>query len=481
MSPLLITTALPYVNAHPHLGHAWEALLGDALARHHRQRGRRVRFVSGTDENSLKNARAAERAGLSLDAWARGHALAFLDLAAELDVTYDDFVRTRADPRHALAVRALWARLRPHLYRGRYRGWYCAGCEQLVPPDEGGFCAEHGRELDLVDEENVFFRLTEFAAEIANAIEEGRLRIEPEHAREQALRDLAGARDVSVSRPSHRARDLGIAVPEDPSQTIFVWVDALCAYLTALGHGSPRSQVERYFRDGEVVHVIGKGITRFHTVLWPALLRAAELPLPHRVLVHGYVTLGGAKIAKTGTPLEPQPLIDRYGGEAIRWYLLRHLRTARDGDFSEARLREAYDAELANQLGNWVARVTALIASKHQGRVPHVSREPALAASVEALPSTIDLAFDRFAIDDALGAISALVREANRRLDAAAPWSEPDPSRGGAILRGHLDAIGAVGRELAPFLPTTSERILAAVREPVARTPPLFPRLARAL
>ncbi len=306
-----VTTSIPYVNANPHLGHALEFCIADAFARHRRNRGRRVRFVTGTDDHSLKNVLAAERAGVPTARWVADHAAAFEALNAALGISADDFQRTSATPAHAPAVRALWEACarRGDLYRKPYRGRYCVGCERFYEAEEldGGRCPEHDAALETVEETNWFFRLSRYAGVVREAIESGRLRVVHDGAREETLAFLRGpVRDISVSRSAARARGWGLPVPGDPSQVIWVWLDALCGYIAALGYGgSDRSRLESFWGgDGERVHVIGKGIARFHAVYWPAFLASAGLPWPTDLLVHGYVTVDGEKISKSGRTVD---------------------------------------------------------------------------------------------------------------------------------------------------------------------------------
>lgn len=475
-----VTTSIPYVNAKPHLGFALELCIADAFARYRRSRGRDVRFVTGTDDHSLKNVLAAERAGVPTAQWVAEHAAAFEALNVALGVSADDFQRTSANPAHAPAVRALWEACahRGDLYRRPYRGLYCVGCERFYEPEEldGGRCPEHDAPLELVEETNWFFRLSRYAAVVRGAIERGALRIVHDGARAEALAFLRGpVRDVSVSRSAARARGWGLPVPGDPSQVIWVWFDALCGYVAALGYGGrDRSRLEAYWGgEGERVHVIGKGIARFHAVYWPAFLESAGLPWPTDLLVHGYLTVDGAKISKSGRTIDPLPLISRYGADAVRYFLLRHVRTARDGDFGVARFHQAHDAELVNGLGNLASRLLALAEKVTGGRVPppgaELAEDQELRRSALGLRSAVDEAVERLRLDEALSAIFRLVDATNRYVTAAAPWEharEGRAARAAATLRTALEALHVVARELAPFLPATSGELRARLRGP---------------
>jgi methionyl-tRNA synthetase len=501
MTPSYVATAIPYVNAQPHVGFAFEAVIADALARHRRRRGRDVILVSGTDDHSLKNVLAAERAGTDTVAWVADHADAFRALWPALGAAPDEFVRTSADPRHPIAVATLWQLLSAagDLYRGAYRGLYCTGCERFVEADElcSGLCPEHGAPPEPIAEDNWFFRLGRHAPAVREAIESGRLAVEPASAREETLAFLSrDVRDLSVSRSAARARGWGIPVPGDPGQVVYVWVDALAYYLAALDwDGGVSARYRRYWAaaDGERVHVVGKGITRFHTVIWPALLLSAGLPLPSHVLVHGHLTADGCKISKSGRSIDPVPLAREHGAEALRYALLRHIRTTRDGDFRAERLVDAHDAELAKGLGNLVQRATSLAHRLCGGRVPprvgDDAERAALRGELLALPARVDAAIERFCLDEAVAAVFGAVDVTNRFLERTAPWANGG-DRAVASVRASLDAVAVLAGELGPFLPATSEAILSRLaadpcarpwhelREgaPIAPPAPLFPR-----
>ena len=493
-----VTTAIPYVNATPHLGHALELVITDALARHRRLRGREVRFVSGTDENSLKNVRAAADAGVDVRALVHRNAEAFRDLASALNVSFDDFVRTSTDPRHRTAVESLWRRCQKSadLYRARYRGLYCVGCERFVDGElEGADCPEHQAPLEVVEEDNWFFRLSRYRDALLAALSDGTLQILPDAYRRETEAFLRGeVRDICVSRSAHRAGGWGIQVPGDPEQVIYVWFDALANYIAALGYGGDEVDFERFWLDAERVHVIGKGITRFHAVFWPAFLLSAGVPLPSKILVHSYVTVDGRKIAKTGSSVDAIPLAAELGSDALRYYLLRHIRTTRDGDFRRDRLIEAYNTELANQLGNLVSRSLALVERTAAGKVVAPARlEPiddALRLQVEALPDAVDQAVESFKLHRAVDAIFEVVAAANRYVDDTAPWAlakRGEQARLRTVLSCCLQALGALAVELSPFLPGAAKAIAGAVggsgpwgsvaigRE-VSKPAPLFPR-----
>jgi methionyl-tRNA synthetase len=468
MTTSFITTAIPFVNARPHVGFAYELVLADILARHRRRRGGDVRFITGTDDHSLKNVLAAEREGVTARELVDRNTAAFRALGPALDVYSDDFIRTSADPRHRPAVERLWraCAARGDLYRRKWEGRYCVGCEAFVE-DEVTICPEHGVAPEWISEDNWFFRLSRWREPVREAVESGRLEIVPDGARAETLAFLAGeVRDLSVSRNAARARGWGIPVPGDATQVIYVWFDALVNYLSALGFGSDETLLDHYWRSGECVHVIGKGISRFHAVYWPAFLLSAGLPLPDRIFVHGYLTVEGEKISKSRRNVEVDSVIERSGVDALRWYFARRCRTRTDSDLSIAEILDAYDRDLADRLGNLVQRCIALAATLTAGRVSE-PRETAdareLRALAERVPARVDDAISRFAPDESTGAIVELLDAANRYLEITAPWrlQRTDPQAAAAALYAPLEAARIAAGELSPFVPGVSKIIAA--------------------
>jgi methionyl-tRNA synthetase len=490
---LYVSTAIPYVNAPPHLGFALEIVLADAIARHARARGENVHFVTGTDDNSLSNVRAAEAAGQTVRTLVDANGARYRALDRLLGLSFDDFVRTSVDPRHVDAVNAIWTACARagDLERRPYRGLYCVGCEQFYETNElvDGLCPEHGKAPEVVEEENWFFRLSRYEDRIRDALAPGRLRIEPrERAREIEQLLAQGLPDISVSRSRARARGWGIPVPGDPDQVIWVWLDALSSYLATLGYPSNEADVRRFWRDADRrVHVLGKGITRFHAIVWPALLLAAGLPLPTTLWVHGYVTVDGQKIGKSrGNAIDPARLVEQFGVDSLRYFLLRHIGARQDADVSEARLEAVYRSELADDLGNLLSRVTALLRLYTESRVPPRAEDgldeagERLVVLADRLGADVDEAIARLAPDDALRAIWKVIAATNKHLADTAPWTLPralaSGTRAEAILHHACRALRAIGRELAPFLPNAAHAIERALASPAEITPALFPK-----
>jgi methionyl-tRNA synthetase len=494
-----ITTTTPYVNARPHIGFALEVVQADVLARFRRQHGDQVRFQAGTDDNSLKNVLAAQAAGESVREFVDRNAEAFLALGPALSLTVDDVIRTSRDERHRPGVERFWLACAAagDLYRKRYEGLYCTGCEQFYSPAElrAGRCPEHGTEPQRVAEENWFFRLSRYGAALRQAITHGELRIEPAGRRNEVLTFIdGGLEDFSVSRPAERAGGWGIPVPGDPGQVIYVWFDALCNYVTALGYGVGGDAYRDWWAGaGRRIHLLGKGVLRFHAVYWPAMLLSSGQPLPTDIFVHDYLTAGGRKISKSsGSGADPIALAAGYGPDAVRWWLLREVPRVGDADFTVERMIARADDELANGLGNLVNRVVAMIHRYRGGRVPVGQPVAAggegLDAAIRQAGGLIAAALDDFDFRQATAAVWAIADEANRFVNRVRPWelarAEQDGGDGqrlDAVLGALYGACSALGRELVPFLPDAAERITGQCTPRDGRLPaaaPVFRRLS---
>lgn len=498
---IYITTTIPYVNARPHLGFALELVQADVLARFHRRRGDRVRLQTGTDDNSLKNVLAAESAGVPVQEFVDRNAAAFIALSGPLDLSFDDVIRTSRDPRHRVGVERFWRACADagDLYRKHYEGLYCVGCEQFSTPGElpGGRCPEHGTEPQRVAEENWFFRLSRYAEHLYELITSGRLRIEPVERRNEVLGFIAGGlEDFSISRSTARARGWGIPVPDDPGQVIYVWWDALGNYVTALGYGTGGADYARWWTGAtRRIHMVGKGVLRFHAVYWPAMLLSAGEPPPTDIVVHDYLTAGGRKISKSGgITVDPAALAERYGTDAVRWWLLREVPRVGDTDFTEERLIARTNDELANGLGNLVNRVVAMIHRYRGGRVPEADGTAPGAEELDAAcrraGDLIETALADVDFRRATAAVWAIVDAANRYVNQARPWELAKAERSGdptaarrldAVLAALIGACGTLGDHLAIFLPGTAARVTRQCTPEGGTLPepdPLFRRIA---
>jgi methionyl-tRNA synthetase len=486
----IVTTAIPYVNAAPHLGFTLEAVVTDAIARHHRLQGYEVHHQSGTDDNSLKNAQAAEKSGVPTQQLVDDNAARFRELPDLLDLSWDAFVRTSKNPIHAETVNEVWKRClaQGDIYKGTYEGLYCVGCERYYDEAEllEGRCPEHGTEPERIREENYFFRLCNYEGQLHQLVSSGTIRVVPEERRNEVLRLIAGGlRDFSVSRSTERARGWGLPVPDDPKQVIYVWFDALVNYISGLG----TDRFERWRDADRIEHVIGKGILKFHAVYWPAILLSAGLNVPSDVLVHGYLTVEGQKIGKSlGNAIDPRAIVEEFGVDPVRYYLLRHVSTTRDGDFSRERLVSAHDSELADQLGNLVHRTASLIHRHRGGRVPTVASpgplEADLADLAEKTSAEVAEAVERFALHEALASVWRLVAAGNRYVDQTEPWKLGKAGGAGERLDVVLGTLATlvrnVGLLLRPFLPVTAAEVVRRFGGTRVETgPTLFPKSGR--
>lgn len=475
IAPWTITTAIPYVNARPHLGFALEIVLTDALARFQRLRGRDVWFLTGTDENSLKNVQAAAVEGIPTQALVDRNAAAFYQLRQALNLSFDDFIRTSVDPRHLAGVSRLWraCAARGDIYKRSYGGLYCVGCETFYAEDElwQGLCPEHLTPPEWVEEENYFFRLSRYQEALLTLIESGQLRVEPSRRQNEVLSFIRqGLQDFSISRSVSRARGWGVPVPDDPTQVMYVWFDALGNYITALDYATESEQYRRRWRDcPDRTHVIGKGIIRFHAVYWPAMLLSAGVPLPTTIFVHGYVNVEGQKISKSlGNVVDPVALAEQYGVDSVRYYLLREIRATEDGDFTLARFQQAHNSDLADHLGNLLNRVVHMVQQYEGGLVP--TPDPAVQTAVDvrlitvaqSLPAEVVAAMEQFRPHDALAAIWGLAAAANRYVDETEPWAlakrrkQGDGEAAGilsAVLYNLAETLRLIAYLCQPFLP----------------------------
>lgn len=490
MTTTYLTVAIPYVNAAPHVGYAYELVLADIAARGRRARGERVRFLGGTDDYSLKNVLAAEAAGVPTATFVALQAERFARLPGPLSVSFDDFIHTSSDPRHAPAVARLWARVaeRGDLYPKRYRGQYCVGCEQFYAPGElvDGCCPEHGTPTDIVEEENWFFRLSAYQRHLEDAITSGALRVTPAPYRAEALAFVrAGLSDISVSRSARRARGWGLPVPGDPDQVIYVWFDALTNYVSALDYGTPDScSYQRWWGGAdERIHVIGKGILRFHAIYWPAFLASAGEPWPTRIHVHPYLSRDGVKLSKSsGVGLDPVDLVDDYGIDALRWWFANDVQATTDTDFSTDRLVRRANEDLAGGFANLVNRITTLIHRYRASLVPDINEPPILA--VRGLADAVHTAVADLDLRQGTSLLVEAVASLNRDIEATAPWRlAGDPAQDAVLDRllvRHLGSATEIVRALAPVLPGLAARLESRLGPPGSRlvqAEPVYPRI----
>ena len=494
-----VTTPIYYVNSDPHLGHAYTTVAGDALARHHRQRGEDVFFLTGTDEHGGNVARAAEAAGMPPKQFCDEVSERFRRMTTAMESSNDFFIRT-TDPEHERRVQDFVQHLYDdgHLYEGTYAGLYCSSCEvfyaegDLIQP--GNLCPIHNRPVDWVEEKNWFFPLSKWAPKLLELYDADPDFVRPRARYNEARSMIAGGlEDVSFTRASV---SWGIPVPWEPSQTVYVWVDALLNYRTAQEYGLGRDVTSEFWPTS--LHLMAKDILRLHGIIWPAMLLAAGYEAPRGLFVHGYFTFGGQKMSKTlGNVIDPFQVIDLLGADALRFYLMREVQWGQDGDVRWEGLHRRYEGELANDLGNLVSRATAMIVRYREGRVPEGRN------ALEPVHESVAARLDAVDLSGALEEIWTLVRSANRFVEEQQPWvlarsHEPEQVQAlDAALYTLADTVRSLAVMLYPYIPASAEKILAAVGDPggikweraalgtlaagseVHQPEPLFPRVEK--
>lgn len=463
----LITTAIPYVNAKPHVGHALEFVQADVIARYNKLVGKNVALLSGSDENALKNVQAAEAAGQDVQEFVDKNSKLFLNLAGKLNVSFD-FFQKGSNPDHYISSQELWNKCFENgdIYKKDYTGFYCVGCELFYEKNElneNGECFEHpGKPLQEVSESNYFFKLSKYQEDVKRLIETDELKIIPNSRKNEMLSFIEkGLQDISISRSNERAKNWGVPVPGDETQRMYVWFDALNIYRSGLG--------ERYdeFWPADI-HVIGKGITRFHAIYWPAFLLSAGLPLPKSLFVHGYFTVDGQKMSKTlGNVIDPITLIDKYGVDALRYYFLSQIPSTSDGDFSEEKLKTVYNADLANGLGNLVARVAKLCENTNLNYI----ETPTEYEQRKEFEENYDFLKEISNIWNGIRFLDGIINKDE-------PWKISDKQTLNSKLQNYVKSIVVIAVSLQPFLPQTSEKILSQFSGEIKSSDSLFPRIA---
>ena len=467
-----VTTPIYYVNDTPHLGHAYPTVAADVLARFMRLDGRRVKFLTGTDEHGQKVARSAEALGLTPQQFADRVSAAFREMDRLLNVSYDDYIRT-TEPRHIEGVQALWQELerRGEIYLGRFAGWYCVRDEAFY--DESELVdgkAPTGAEVEWLEEENYFFRLSAWQDRLLAWYDANPEAVAPRSRRNEVISFVrSGLKDLSISRTSF---SWGIPVPGNPRHVIYVWLDALANYITALGY--PETETGEYpvFWPADV-HVVGKDILRFHTVYWPAFLMAAGLEPPKRVFAHGWWTVEGQKMSKSlGNGIPPEVLVGKYGADQARYFLLRELPFGSDGDFSHRTVVGRLNADLANDFGNLAQRVLAMINRNCSATVPEPgpldAADEALLGAARGLLGPVRAQVSEQAFHLALETIWRLVSDANRYVDEQAPWAlrRSDPHRMRTVLYVLAETLRHLAVIVQPFVPQAAAKLLDQLAVP---------------
>lgn len=452
-----------------------EFIYADALARYHRQHGSQVLFSTGTDEHGSKIAEKAAEAGVEPKAFAEANAQTFIKLLKDFKITNDRFVRT-TDPAHEERAQIIWKNLQNHIYKNKYVGLYCVGCEEYVTEtvakENSGVCPIHRRPYERLEEENYFFALSTFTAQIKEAIQAGTFRVVPDTRKHEILNVLEGGLDdISISRPVDKL-SWGVPVPGDKTQIMYVWFDALLNYLTVLGY--PEHEDFKTYWPASV-QIIGKDILRFHAAIWPGILLGLGLPLPKDLYVHGFVNVNGQKMSKSlGNVVAPYEIVDKYGLDAFRYYFLRHIPSHSDGDFSWERIESVYNSELANELGNAVSRVAAMVV-KYQDSV--IGDIPAAEHDIHEYTTAVE----QYRFDRALEEVWEQVRGLNQYIDTAKPWviaKEGDAAHLREVLAYMVSCLLEIAELLVPFLPDTAAKIKYVFEEGIIKPldTPLFPK-----
>ncbi|WP_298228937.1 methionine--tRNA ligase [Gryllotalpicola sp.] len=477
--PFYITTPIFYVNDVPHIGHAYAEVAADVLARWHRQAGDDTWLLTGTDEHGQKILRTATANGATPKEWTdRLVAEAWHPLLKTIDMSNDDFIRT-TDERHESAVKAFISKLHDDgfIYEAEYGGLYCVGCEEFKPESEildgdGEFagqkvCAIHGRPLELLQEKNYFFRMSQFQQQLLDLYKERPDFVQPESARNEVVAFVSqGLQDLSISRSTF---DWGIPLPWDESHVLYVWVDALLNYITAIGYGADSANFERRW---PAYHLVGKDILRFHAVIWPALLLAAGLEVPAGVFGTGWLLVGGEKMSKSKlTGIAPSEITDTFGSDAFRYYFMRAISLGQDGSFSWEDLAARYQAELANGFGNLASRVVAMVRRYFDGVVPASgavqAADEAVAATVAAAAAAADAAIERFAVHEAIAAVWEIVDVLNGYVTEQEPWAlakdETQRDRLATVLYTAAEGLRALAVLLSPVIPKATTKLWSAL------------------
>jgi methionyl-tRNA synthetase len=464
-----VTTPIYYVNGEPHLGHAYTTIAADVLARHMRQRGEEVFFLTGTDEHGEPVAQAAEQLGITPRELGDRNAVRFKELAARLGATNDFFIRT-TDPEHMAKVAEVVQRIHDngHVYAGTYEGWYCPRCADFKTEGEledGNRCPIHKIVLEIEKEDNWFFRLSHFQEPLEKLYADRPEFVTPQNRYNEALAFIkSGLRDLSLSRARLK---WGVPVPWDESQVIYVWIDALLNYYTALSYARPGQDLTDRFWPA-TVHLIGKDILKFHAVIWPAMLMAADIEVPEKVAIHGYLLLGEHKMSKSlGNVIEPFQVADVYGADALRFYVLREVSFGSDGEVSPEGFETRYTTELANEYGNLASRTLAMIERYRDGVVPSGQPPAEVAADFDGIADAVGAHIDDVQLTAALDEIWRRIKLLNRYVQDEQPWQlakdDAEADHLDQVLYTLAEGLRVVSVLLHPFMPSSAERLLAAL------------------
>lgn len=481
MKKFYITTSIIYTNAPPHIGAALEFIQADVLARYHRLLGEDVLFSTGTDEHGMKNAQAAKQAGKTPEKFTEEISQEVKSLTKVLNLSNDDFIRTTDKKRHWPTVKKVWLKLKENgdIYKKKYKGLYCVGCESFIKEKDlvNGKCPIHKKAPEIIEEKNYFFRLSKYQNQIKKIVENSEIKIIPETRRNELLSFInRGLEDVSCSRPKEKL-EWGIPIPRDNTQRVYVWLEALVNYLSVVDYAANGDRFKKFWPPD--VHCIGKDIfIRFHGSLWLAVISSLGLELPKAVFVHGFITVNGQKMSKSlGNVIDPFELVEKYGTDAVRYYLLREIPSVEDGDFTYEKFEARYNSDLASGIGNLLARVSAM-ADKLKIKKLKIDlklkiKNLKLENKIKKTKSSYKKNLENFKFNEALKCIWDLISFCDKYIEKERPWENENQelrSKNQGVINNLLVILDNIAEMLKPFLPETSEKIKK-------RTVPLFPRI----
>jgi methionyl-tRNA synthetase len=462
-----ITTAIDYVNAPVHLGHSLEKVQADVLARYHRTLGEDVFFLTGTDENAQKNVLAAEKEGISPKKFVDQNANFAKNLWKKFNISFDYFIRTTNKKIHWPGVKKLWLECKEagDIYKKSYTGLYCTGCEAFLREKDlkDGLCPYHLKKPEVVSEENYFFRLSKYQKELERIIEKDEIEIFPRERKNEVLSFIrSGLEDFSISRPRERMKGWGIPVPGDRSQIIYVWFDALTNYISAIGYGRDEKTFKKYWPAD--LHIIGKDILKFHAIYWPAMLLSAKIEPPRRILVHGFITVAGQKMSKSlGNVVNPLEIIEKYGADPLRYFLLRESSPFEDLDFTLEKFKQRYNSDLVAGLGNLTARIISLAQKFKVLPFSKIRKKnPEIKEKILNISKKYKEAMKEFKFNEALISIWDLIGFCDKFIEKEKPWEERKGQR--EIIENLLFSLSQIAEFLEPFLPQTPEKIKKQIK-----------------
>lgn len=469
---IFISASIPYVNAAPHLGHALEAVQVDVLARTYREviGKENVYLLWGTDENASKNVEAANKLKIPVQDLVNKNSDEFQNLKKAFNLTYDQFIKTSSN-KHIKGAQKLWELCKKDIYKKKYKGLYCTGCENFYKDNafKDNICPYHNRNLELFEEENYFFSLSKYQKKVKELIESNKYFIIPAFRKKEFINFInSELEDFSISRPRERTSGWGVPVPNDENHIMYVWFDALANYITALNfENNGPLYLDFWENSNDRIHVVGKDITKFHAIYWPAMLLSAGLNLPTKLYVHGFITISGQKMSKTiGNIINPFEIVKKYGTDALRYYLLKEIPSIRDGDFSIRRFDEIYNSDLANTLGNLISRITNLC-EKNNITIKEENIK---------LDSSIVKHIQDYNFSLALELIWKKLNQINIQINKNEPW-KLESKEAIEYLTPTIKSIREIIFNLKLFLPETSEKILDLTKNKIKKSNPLFPRL----